>query len=385
MQASCTWCWLVWIFAALALTFAFLRARRHWQRETRELSGQLESARHAHALLRAVLDASPLAVILCAESGRIVLENEAARRLFFLGQSAEGQNFLRLVANGPEQLQPALLHANDEIVPLIVEGRPQSYHFARRRLEHAGEPHSLLIVRPMTREVARRDLDVLKQVVRVLSHEVNNSLAPVSSLVHSARLIASTGERIERLGMVFDTIEERSRHLSSFVAGYASLARLPKPAPRSVSWRSLFERLAMLYPQAQLRAPAGVEGFIDPAQIEQALINLLKNANEAGGEPSAVQLEVRSGDGGASELCALDRGRGFSAEALEQALLPFFTTKAGGHGIGLALAREVVEAHGGELSIANRPDGGAQVRMWLPGPRAGAAVDTRVRLTLTSA
>ena len=388
MQTPCSSCLLGWSVAGVCFALAvlsLLRARS-WHSALTRLQASAERDLQDSTLLRAVLDASPLALVLCAESGQIVVENEAARGLFFAGQSARGQNFLRLIANGPPEFQPALLHASDEIVELKIDGRPQTYHFTRRRLEHRQALHSLLIVRAMTREVSRRDLDVLKKVVRVLSHEVNNSLAPVSSLVHSARLIVSTGERTERLNMVFDTIEERSRHLSAFVAGYASLARLPKPAPRMLPWQSLLDRLALMYPEVSLTVPAGAQGFVDPAQIEQVLINLLKNAHEAGGARDAVRLEVQSADAaGGSELCALDRGPGFSAEALDQALLPFFTTKAGGHGIGLALAREVVAAHGGELSIANRPDGGAAVRIWLPGPRPAVGRESRARMTLTNA
>jgi two-component system nitrogen regulation sensor histidine kinase NtrY len=109
--------------------------------------------------------------------------------LFFEQRSAQGQNFLRLVANGPRALQSALLHASDEIVALSADGHHELYHVSRRRLQHAGEPHTLLMVRPMTREVAQHDIAMLKRVVRLLSHEVNNSLAPVSSLLHSARVI----------------------------------------------------------------------------------------------------------------------------------------------------------------------------------------------------
>jgi two-component system nitrogen regulation sensor histidine kinase NtrY len=391
MQAPCSSCLLAWsvaaaVFVLAAVSLLRLRSQRGaLQGELARLATGAARDLSASDLLRAVLDASPLAVILCAENGRIVVENEAARRLFFAGQSAQGQNFLRLVANGPAAYQSALLHASDEIIELKLDGRVETYHFTRRRLAHQGELHSLLSVRPMTREVARRDLDVLQKVVRVLSHEVNNSLAPVTSLVHSARLIVRAGERIERLDTVFDTIEERSRHLSTFVAGYASLSRLPKPVQRLLPWSSVLGRLAVLYPDVTLSVPDGAQGFFDPGQIEQVLINLLKNAGEAGGAREAVRLEVRPGEHGGSELCALDRGQGFSVEALDQALLPFFTTKASGHGIGLALAREVVDAHGGELSIANRPDGGAAVRVWLPGPQPDTKPESRARMTLTNA
>jgi signal transduction histidine kinase len=390
MNGPPTASWLAWSLAAalgalaLGALAGWQRARARLQRQVAEHARQGEE-RASEALLRTLLDASPLAFILCTEGGRIVVENAAARRLFFEGQSAEGQNFLRLVANGPAELQGALLGASDEIVGLTVDGQHETYHFARRSFEHLGQPHTLLVVRPMTREVTRHDLEVLKKVVRLLSHEVNNSLAPISSLIHSARLILGSGERLERLNKVFDTVEERSRHLAAFIAGYARLARLPRPAPRTLEWGALLARLAVLYPEAKLDAPAGAEGFFDPGQLEQVLINLLKNANESGGPFDAVRVEVSPHADGAAELCVLDRGKGFTPESLEHALLPFYTTKPGGSGVGLALVREVVHAHGGRLTLGSQPGGGAAIRVWLPGPRARPDLDDAARLTLTRA
>jgi nitrogen fixation/metabolism regulation signal transduction histidine kinase len=237
----------------------------------------------------------------------------------------------------------------------------------------------------MTREVAAHDIDVLKRVVRLISHEVNNSLAPISSLVHSARAIVSSRERLERLDRVFDTVEERSRHLAEFIAGYASLARLPPPAPRALEWKSLLDRLSAMYPEAKLSAPEGSHGYFDPGQLEQALINLLKNAYESGGARDAVQLQVTPLEEQAVELNVLDRGRGFTPDALEHALLPFYTTKPGGTGVGLALVREIVHAHGGRLTLGAHEGGGAAVRVWLPGPGRAPDAEVRTRLTLTRA
>jgi nitrogen fixation/metabolism regulation signal transduction histidine kinase len=375
---------LAWIIAAGSCALAALLG---WRLRTRRRELQALASAHtrdrAHEeLLHGLLDASPVAMILCTEGGQILVDNEAARRLFFEGRPGQGQNFLRLVANGPSELQGPLLRASDELVELSVAGERESYHFARRRFEHLGEPHTLLVVRPMTREVARHDLAVLKSVVRLLSHEVNNSLAPVSSLLHSSRHILASGERLERLASVLDTIEERTRHLSDFIAGYAGLARLPRPVPRSASWSELCERLGLLFPSLQREVPAGAQGFFDPGQLEQALINLLKNAQEADGQAGTVRLEVAPLADQAAELRVLDRGRGFSADELEQALLPFYTTKPGGSGVGLALVREIVHAHGGRLMLGAREGGGAAVRVFLPGPKPRPELD-RARLTLT--
>jgi two-component system nitrogen regulation sensor histidine kinase NtrY len=377
--------WLGWVVAASAGASAvyFRAAAQRGRRALAEALSQEPVHEEREQLLRSLLDASPHAIILCADSGRIVYENDTARRMFFEGSPAEGQNFLRLVANGPDAFQAALLGASDEMVGLTVEGHRETYHFARRSFDYVGQPHTLLVVRPMTREIARHDLDTLRTVVRLISHEVNNSLAPISSLVHSARTILTVGERLERLERVFDTVEERSRHLSDFIAGYASLARLPRPAPQHVEWRPLLSRLSALYPQASVRAPPDARGFFDPGQLEQALINLLKNANESGGPREQVELTLTPLPDEGSELCILDRGVGFSSEAMESALLPFFTTKAGGSGLGLALVREIVQAHDGRLTLACREGGGAAITILLPGLKPESDATRRARLTLT--
>ncbi|MEY4508551.1 MAG: hypothetical protein RLZZ450_673 [Pseudomonadota bacterium] len=376
--------WALVLVAASAVVLTSLHAQKLKQQLDDQLR-QKPANEQREEMLRSLLDASPLAVVLCADSGRIVYENDTARRMFFEGQPAHGQNFLRLVANGPAAFQAALLGASDEMVGLTVEGQRETYHFARRSFDFGGQPHTLLVVRPMTREIARHDLETLRTVVRLISHEVNNSLAPVSSLVHSARTILLSRDRLERLERVFDTIEERSKHLSGFIAGYASLARLPRPLPQHVEWRPLTSRLSTLFPDAKVSAPPDARGYFDPAQLEQALINLLKNANEAGGPHSEVSLDITPLPEAGSELSIKDRGNGFTPEALESALLPFFTTKAGGSGVGLALVREIIQAHQGRLSLASREGGGAVITVWLPGLQPETDATRRARLTLTRA
>jgi len=379
--------WLGFVVAsALAAFLSAVWAQRLRAQLREQAALQLSSERKAterELLLRTLLDASPLAIVFYADAGRIVYTNQSAQRMFFEGEPAEGQNFLRLVASGPTQFRAALLGVLDEIVGFDIEGQRQTYHFSRRVFAYGGEPHTLLVVRELTREVARHELDVLKRVVRLISHEVNNSLAPVSSLVHSARQVVKAGERLERLDRVFDTIDERAKHLSDFIAGYAALARLPRPRPQEVEWEHLLARLLALYPQARISAPPGSRSYFDPAQIEQALINLLKNANEASGPLGEVSLEVVPLEAGGVDVRVADRGRGFSADGLENALLPFYTTKAGGSGVGLALVREIVDAHGGYLTLADREGGGALVTLRLPGRSAPVDPSTRARLTLT--
>ncbi len=331
-----------------------------------------------------IADSVPDAVVLFSDVGTIVYSNPVARDLFFEGQNPEGQNFIRLVSAASAPLREALLGETDRFFSVDVEGRRESYHLSRRTFMVEGEPLTLLVVKYMTREIQRREVEVLQRVVRVISHEVNNSLAPISSLMHSARLIATKHEHGDKYQRVFDTIDERASHLRTFLEGYAALARLPRPRLAETDWGQLFAQIATLYPELELPHPPAQLGWFDAGQIEQVLINLIKNACEAGSRVEAIEIRVSCGPDGSSELDVLDRGPGFSPEAMQNALLPLYTTKPHGSGMGLALSREVAEAHGGNLDVANRTDGGAWIRVRLAGRADKAPPDlTRSRLTLT--
>jgi two-component system, NtrC family, nitrogen regulation sensor histidine kinase NtrY len=335
-------------------------------------------------LIRVIADSVPEAVLFFSDHGLIRYANTVARELFFEGQTPEGQNFIRLVAAAPMPLREALLGDSDRLFSMELDGRRETYHVSRRSFMLEEELHTLLVVRYMTREIGRHEVEVLKRVVRVISHEVNNSLAPITSLVHSARLIAKSPEHTGKLERVFDTIEERARHLKGFLEGYATLARLPKPKPAAVAWPDFLAKLATLYPRVRFSAAPGKPGWFDPAQIEQILINLLKNAAEAGEPGTEIEVKVVTQEDGTTEIDVLDRGPGFSSEALKDALTPLYTTKATGTGMGLSLSQEIVEAHGGSIGLSNRSDGGGWIRVVLPGRVSSGTADyTRSRLTLT--
>jgi len=332
--------------------------------------------------LALVADSVPDAVVLFSEVGTIQYSNPVARDLFFEGQNPEGQNFIRLVTAAAAPLREALLGETDRFFSLDVLGRRESYHLSRRTFMAEDESLTLLVVKYMTREIRRREVEVLQRVVRVISHEVNNSLAPISSLMHSARMMAQKLGHAEKYQRVFDTIDERASHLGTFLAGYAALARLPRPRLAETPWAPLLAQLSTLYPEVKLPEPPALPGWFDGAQIEQVLINLIKNGIEAGSAPAAVELRIASEPDGSSELDVLDRGPGFSPEAMQNAVLPLYTTKPNGSGMGLALSREVAEAHGGSLDVSNRSDGGACIRVRLAG-RQTRTGDHRSRLTLT--
>jgi two-component system nitrogen regulation sensor histidine kinase NtrY len=217
----------------------------------------------------------------------------------------------------------------------------------------------------------------------VISHEVNNSLAPISSLMHSARVLSTKLGQADKYQRMFDTIDERSTHLRGFLEGYAALARLPRPQFRETDFAPLIAHLAALYPELRLPSAPERHGWFDAAQIEQVLINLIKNAREAGSPEAEIELRVAIGADGASAIEVLDRGPGFSTEAMQNSMVPLYTTKPQGSGMGLALSREIAEAHRGSLDVSNRPDGGAWIRVHLAGRAPALSDANRSRLTLT--
>jgi nitrogen fixation/metabolism regulation signal transduction histidine kinase len=219
----------------------------------------------------------------------------------------------------------------------------------------------------MTRELTRAEVQVWKKVIRLISHELNNSLAPISSMAHSGKLLLQQPGKSAVLEQVFDTIAERCQHLTEFTQGYARFAKLPAPSCEEVDWQQLFKRIAPIQTFTLCGELPSRPGFFDPVQIEQALLNLFKNAAESGSPSEQIELQV-SADSRGQLITVRDRGQGMSEKVLQQALLPFFSTKPQGVGLGLALCREIVDAHGGRLQLHNRPDDGLEVSMWLPWP-----------------
>jgi nitrogen fixation/metabolism regulation signal transduction histidine kinase len=376
--------------AGTAALLAFVAAWRAGSRGSAASSPQQSVAEPAvnprSEIARLAADGLPDALLLYSDAGVIRYCNPVARNLFFEGTAPEGKNFIRLVGAAPAALREALLGENDRLFAVQVDGWHQSYHLSRRQVQFEAEAHTLLLVKHLTRELGRREVEVLKRVVRLISHEANNSLAPITSLVNSARLIGKRPEHADKLERALSTIEERARHLASFLEGYARLARLPAPALRETNWAPLLAQLGSLYPALQLPPAPGANAWFDAVQVEQVLVNLIKNALEAGSAEAGVALELEVTPEGASVLQVLDRGSGFTEEARQQALLPLYTTKEHGSGMGLALAVEIVEAHGGSLALGNREGGGASVRVHLPGKTHEHGTDLmRSRLTLTRA
>ena len=332
----------------------------------RVLRSERQNLFQRELLLDTMVQNSPTALLLIEPGDHVVYANLAARSLLNAGQSMNGLTFSTIVSECPEPMQVALSSRGDGLFSVTIEREEETFHLSQKSFRLQGRTHRMFLIKRLTREMNRQEVQTWKKVIRVISHELNNSLAPISSLAHSGRELARLGDNA-RLAPVFDTIEDRTRHLHAFIRGYAEFAKLPQPRIARVSWSEFLGPLAQHSAFRLIPPMPTADGWFDRAQIEQALINLLKNAHEAGGNADDVELAVEPRVG-ETRIEVRDRGPGMSDSVLANALLPFYSTKHDGTGLGLALAREIVEAHGGRIALANRADGGLIVTLTLPQP-----------------
>ncbi len=360
------------MFVALVLLAALgFTLLGRWTLKLREksmlTSQRLDQLARAIQPLSAALETEPGAVLLVNNHLEVVYANPSAVSL--LGQDRPiigmpvGVVFERL---SPE-LRDALIEGQDTVVSQGEEDNDEeTVLVSTRHLSIDGKPHALCMIRSVTKELRRREVEHWKKLIRVLSHELNNSLAPITSLVSSAKKLAEGGAADpQKLDKIFATITERTDHLRTFLESYGNLARLPRPARRNVGWKSFLDGL---HSQFEFRLEGDVppgSGYFDPIQMERVFVNLLKNARESGSPQNEIALRISTDPGGVT-LDVLDRGAGMSPRVLAQAMLPFYSTKRTGTGVGLALSREIVEAHHGRITLANREGGGLQVSVWLP-------------------
>ena len=315
-------------------------------------------------LLDTMVQNTPVAMLLVVESGPIVYANLAARQLLNKGRKLEGHSLGAVLRLAAPPLRDALDRGGDGLFSVGSEDEEEIYHLARRSFRLNGRAHELLLLRQITVELRRQEVQTWKKVIRVISHELNNSLAPVASLAHSGGELVRRGQH-EKLPGIFATIEERARHLEGFIRGYAHFAKLPMPRNEAIVWLEFVARLHSQIPFAVDGELPPESAHFDIAQMEQALLNLLKNAHESGSAAEHVSLRVRQ-HAGLLRIEVMDRGSGMTDAVLSNALVPFYSTKRSGTGLGLALAREIAEAHGGRISLGNREGGGLSVAMVLP-------------------
>lgn len=322
-------------------------------------------------LLDTLVQSTPLAMVLLGPDGRVELINQEARDLFAVRGQVRNLDLQDLLAEAPEPFREVLDNERDTLFTLTTNDEPETFHLARRRFRINTLAYQIILIKRLTRELKRQEISSWKKLIRLLNHEMNNTLAPIRSLLHSARRLSQTPAQHHKLDKVFDTLDHTTLHLQRFLEEYATFARLPSPRREKIQWQAFLENLALLTRFTLEDSLVSKEAFFDPAQIQQALLNLIKNAHEASGKNGEVKdgtvtLALANTDQGGTIIRVLDRGKGMQPEAMEKALLPFFSTKKTGTGLGLPLCREILESHGGTLRLSQRPGGGTTVTCWLP-------------------
>lgn len=329
-------------------------------------------------MLDKVIQNSPNVMLLIDDAQRVIYANGAARHLFNHGVNVEGMLMPELAEMLPDSLKNALNSEQEGLFSMTdneageagdnaTDGDIETWHISRGRFTQNNQQHHLILLKQLTKELNRQEVAVWKKVIRIISHELNNSVAPIVSMVNSGKLLTQHLDN-SKLQLIFDTIENRTSHLSQFISHYAQFAKLPLPKKALVDWTRMTQQLTQQYAFKLLTPLPTLNIKLDAVQLEQVLINLLKNAHESGADIDSVSLAFEETTHPVSGLMIKvdDLGSGMSSEVLSQALLPFYSTKQSGTGIGLPLCREIIEAHGGRMSMQNRPEGGLSVKVWLP-------------------
>ena len=333
---------------------------------TATLRSQRLGALEATALLRKVMEEIDVAIFAFDPQQMLRLVNRAGERL--LGQPAE-----RLLARDAASLDLGeyIGGLEERTVQRSFPGGAGRWVISRSLFREGGVPHFLLVVTDLTRPLREEELKAWQRLVRVLGHELNNSLTPIKSIAQSLELLLRTDPRPddweEDTARGLTVIATRSESLSRFMSSYAQLAKLPPPKFAPLELNQLIRRVTNLETRTQVfvhdAQSLTIQGDAD--QLEQALINLIRNAVDASQETGGRVFVGQERSGATVEITIRDEGRGLSNTG--NLFVPFFTTKRGGSGIGLVLSRQVAEAHGGAVLLRNALDGpGCEARLILP-------------------
>ncbi len=340
------------------------------------LQGQRASALEAMALVEHVMRSMQSPVLAFDPEGRLKLLNAAAERAFGLRvQAALGHSAAQL------KLEQLLNVGDDEVISLGSGQQAIRCVVKRTSFRLRGIPHTLLVLSDVSAALREEERVAWERLIRVLGHEINNSLTPIKSIAGSlrGRLAALNGASGDSADFErgLEVIENRSESLNRFLQAYRQLMGLPAPRLASVSLAALVQRVALLERRVAVTVAgtADVVLQVDADHIEQALINLVRNAADAAlsldaNDPAVPQVEIEwETVGGDVVIAVRDNGPGLTNAS--NLFVPFYTTKPGGTGIGLVLAQQIAQAHRGSVQLFNRMDGQIGCRADLRLPIAG--------------
>jgi nitrogen fixation/metabolism regulation signal transduction histidine kinase len=338
------------------------------------LREQRLGALEAGALLRTVMEEIDVAIFTFDKENKLRLVNRAGERL--LARPVE-----RLLGFTAAELGLGASLEGEAVrtMELTFPGGSGRWGMRRGSFRQAGLPHHLVVLSDLSRALRDEERQAWQRLIRVMGHELNNSLAPIQSVAQSLESglnsLRNEGDLrpevnralMDDIQQGFGIIRSRTEALARFMAAYSRLARLPAPKLAPVSVRDWISRVAMLETRVKVKIHEGPEVMIsgDADQLEQLLINLLHNAADAVLECGTQASVGWSSQDSQLEVWVLDDGPGIQNTA--NVFVPFFTTKPGGTGIGLALSRQIAEAHGGTLTLDNRRGSrGCEARLRLP-------------------
>jgi len=330
------------------------------------LRQQRLGAFEATALLRTIMSEIDVAIFTFDPERRLRLVNRA-------GEALLSQSMDKLLSRTAEELGLGRCFDADQDEPLTLNfpGASGRWGIRRSTFREQGLPHELLVLTDLSRTLREEERRAWQRLVRVLGHEMNNSLAPIKSLAASLESLLRREplppDWKDDAGAGLNSIASRADSLSRFMQAYTRLTKLPPPQKQDVDLASLVQRVVDLEPRLKVQVVSGPRTMIraDAAQIEQALINLVHNAVDAALETQGnVAIGWRDKES-CIEIFVQDEGQGIMNPA--NLFVPFFTTKPEGSGIGLPLSRQIAEAHGGSLVLVNRENGnGATALLRLP-------------------
>ena len=318
---------------------------------SRTLHSQRLEALEAGVLLQKVIAEVDIAVFAFDGQLRLRLTNRA-------GEALLGGRLEALQGRAAEELglTEMLRNSSGRIVSHVFPGGAGRWEIRRRTFREGGKPHELLVISELSRALREEERQAWQRLVRVIGHELNSSLAPIKSMAGTVRKLLQRdpppADWRDDAHAGLTIIHDRAESLERFMGAYARLARLPPPTRRPTDFAALVRRTASLHGERVAIEPSpGAQVMLDADQIEQVLINLLRNAVEAAGEDNGVRIRWTT-EGRRLLVEVEDDGPGLART--DNLWVPFFTTKPGGTGIGLVLSREIIENHGGSITLENR-------------------------------